>query len=171
VSVKRYPVLLTASELTLVEALLSRAFDLAELIRCSTLPEVDRLRRLRDRFRDATSDGPAQERSPRTGGIVNWEPYEHTRTGWMIELEHGGVSVEVGGRDGRGVPNIYSWQAYTGSSDASGAGDVEHCKRAAVAAYAVLCRLEGKVPDDGDADLAEIVDGSWHPASQKVEGS
>ena len=92
---------------------------------------------------------------------MNWEPYEHTNTGWMIELEHGGVSVEVGGRDGMGGANIYSWEAFTGSSDASGSGSADHCKRAAVTAYALLVRLEGYVPDAGINELESIVDGSW----------
>ena len=78
---------------------------------------------------------------------MNWEPYQHTRRGWMIELEHGAVSVEGGGRDGDDNALRYCWQAYTGSSDASGYGDIEHCKRAALQAYALLVRLEGKTPD------------------------
>lgn len=57
---KRYPVWLTESELNLVEAMLSHSTDLGTLIHTSTLPELNRLERLRDRFRDAISDGPAQ---------------------------------------------------------------------------------------------------------------
>jgi hypothetical protein len=58
---KRYPVLLTESELNLIEAFLSHATHLGTLIQTSTLPEVNRLQRLRDRFRDAISAGPAQK--------------------------------------------------------------------------------------------------------------
>jgi hypothetical protein len=74
---------------------------------------------------------------------VNWIAYTHTELGFMMEMEHGVVSVGEGGRDGDGVTQLWAWEASAGYSEASGTcASVEDGKTRALAAYDLLVSFE-----------------------------